>query len=103
MTADEIADLQADAVTLDERSHLTNLEKKLLRALEVTQQRQQWRPMATAPRDGTRFMFASQSGVVGTGGFLHGRWFAADSALGGKDVEPVHWMPLPAPPRPPTR
>jgi hypothetical protein len=54
----------------------------------------EWQPMETAPRDGSRFLF-SNGQIVGTGLYLMGTSFAADSWQGAHNTTPTHWMPLP--------
>jgi hypothetical protein len=51
----------------------------------------QWRPIATAPRDGTDILVALPWGKV-----LIVRW--NQLRRWSNDVRPTHWMPLPAPP-----
>ncbi len=62
----------------------------------------EWREIATAPRDGTRFdvWLASNDGYRVTD-----LWFGGDGKLYGGDpwpadlqAWPTHWMPLPAAP-----
>lgn len=62
-----------------------------------------WRPIETAPKDGTRILLASGSGLVFTG------WWDADPDDHDNDGwvddaevwwEPHHWRPLPAAPIP---
>ena len=57
-----------------------------------------WRPIETAPKDGTRFLFSTATGFRGLGFFINGAAFAADSWRGERDTTPISWMPLPAPP-----
>jgi hypothetical protein len=56
-----------------------------------------WQPIDTAPKDGTRFLF-SNGKIVGTGFYIKGHIFAADSWQGERDTIPKYWMPLPSPP-----
>ena len=57
----------------------------------------QWQPIATAPKDGTRFLFTNGE-HVGVGRYVNGKAFAADSWGGVFNTVPSHWMPLPPPP-----
>jgi len=67
-----------------------------------------WQPIETAPKDGTPILIACSYGL----GVRIGQWHdyhdnANTRQLGprwgflfiaGRDVDPTHWMPLPAPP-----
>ncbi len=54
-----------------------------------------WHPIETAPRDGQRFLFTNGH-IVGTGLYVAGKYFAADSWQGTHTPTiPTHWMPLP--------
>ena len=55
----------------------------------------EWQPIETAPKDGSRFMFASDD-FIGVAFYINGKAFAADS-LGPthRTSQPTHWMPLP--------
>lgn len=82
-----------------------------------------WQPIETAPKDGTYFLALMQQDFSADDlkgerqGWLHlprypfvcsyqhdedGGFFAEADTCGihGKDCEPTHWMPLPAPPQP---
>lgn len=56
-----------------------------------------WKPIETAPRDGTRVLLATESGYIGLAG-----WNSTDeiwrSSMYGYVRDPKHWQPLPAPP-----
>lgn len=64
----------------------------------------EWRPIKTAPKDGTFLLLASMadddSGIYGIrqGHFekapFDRRWYDID----GEEIEPQFWMPLPPPP-----
>jgi hypothetical protein len=56
-----------------------------------------WRPIATAPKDGTRFLFWNGH-IVGTGLYVNPKVFGADSYQGHTGFYPTHWMPLPKAP-----
>ena len=67
-----------------------------------------WRPIGTAPRDGTAVIGWCPSIYRGNGGCLlmlwapseqrpEGRWAFPGNLYGG--LKPAHWMPLPAPPQ----
>jgi hypothetical protein len=59
-----------------------------------------WRPIETAPRDGTHFIAAWQCKVSGqlcvSGDVynLYGNWISVAEGM----IYPTHWMPLPASP-----
>lgn len=62
-----------------------------------------WRPIAEAPRDGTRILACPC--FSGGGAVYQVRWRVMkrvpsrwESELGAVPLEPTHWMPLPAPP-----
>lgn len=69
-----------------------------------------WRPIETAPKDGTLILVAGPKmgvmfdataiTVVAWGGFewkpMVGGWQAYEDSL--EDAQPTHWMPLPDPP-----
>jgi hypothetical protein len=57
-----------------------------------------WKPIETAPKDGTRFIAFIANGMVTGGQYVAGYAFAADN-LGRGNTEPTHWMPLPKPPK----
>jgi hypothetical protein len=56
-----------------------------------------WRPIETAPRDGSRFLACTSDDVV-MGKFVNGEYVAADSFHGNRDTTPTHWAPIPEPP-----
>ena len=60
----------------------------------------EWKPIETAPRDGTRFLFSTGPfyRFVGIGFFITTASFGADSFRGERYTIPSHWMPLPEPP-----
>ena len=65
--------------------------------------RQQWRPIETAPRDGTLILFYDPKRNLRTVGYWHVYMFGEcqewrtlfTSAM----FNPTHWMPLPTPPK----
>jgi hypothetical protein len=62
-----------------------------------------WEPIETAPRhDRSRFGSTNQPRVLATDGaeVFEARHYDGDWYRQGERVEPTHWMPLPAPPRP---
>lgn len=59
----------------------------------------EWRPIESAPRDGTPILGFMPSYYQGKGGqsvilWLHGKWMDNRAWA----TIPTHWMPLPAPP-----
>jgi hypothetical protein len=70
--------------------------------------RDAWRPIETAPRDGTAILawfgqrtgYASRQDVVPVSwcGWGGGVWQNATSGHNMPNMEPTHWMPLPPPP-----
>lgn len=64
-------------------------------ALEVHELDAQWRPMETAPNDGTRVLaFSAVRGAINICQSVDGKWFDDDGCY----ASPTHWMPLPKPP-----
>lgn len=55
-----------------------------------------WRPIETAPKDGTQILLLGDRSVV-NGSWNRGSAFFSPHWMGGIH-EPTHWMPLPAPP-----
>lgn len=69
-----------------------------------------WQPIETAPKDGSSVMLAREDddfswvceGHWDRAG-LHSGWYAANTHwtdATGDALDPTHWQPLPAPPRP---
>ena len=63
-----------------------------------------WQPIATAPKDGRYILFTCDWGVgprivVGWWDSLADGWYATPCVKGLKALTPVHWMPLPDPPK----
>ena len=62
-----------------------------------------WRPIETAPKDGTGFLYhepvSDNHRIVGSG-YFDGDCFRAVDFFNPDDpaVTPTHWMPLPTPP-----
>jgi hypothetical protein len=63
-----------------------------------------WRPIETAPRDGSVLILHTTHGTVDPGfyvdrGFLGGWWqWCEDHDHSQTPIHPAHWMPLPKPP-----
>lgn len=64
-----------------------------------------WQPIETAPRDGTRILAWIPRGnnkheVIWMGTLPSGRvrWLFSHGWISAGDFQPTHWMPLPAPP-----
>lgn len=83
---------------LNYTAHSKNLFDALTRYNAAPADDDGWRPIETAPKDGTRFLFRTRQGFVSVG-FYIGRnpVFAADSFGGERDTDPCLWRPLPAP------
>jgi len=65
---------------------------------------QGWRPIESAPRDGT-CVLVCHAGSVGEARYIEdeGWWWAGaypTDACGPDSIRPTHWMPLPEPPQP---
>jgi hypothetical protein len=54
-----------------------------------------WRPIETAPKDGTRVLLHGHWANDHIGDFRFGYWFTDD---GTQLNHPTHWLPLPLPP-----
>lgn len=69
-----------------------------------------WRPIETAPKDGTEVLLYGRPPHKDDLTCYVGRWGTWDSAggpsdcwiSGGPHYRPTHWMPLPAPPDSPS-
>ena len=57
----------------------------------------EWQPIETAPKDGSRFIACNKLGFVVIARLINGKHFATDSWAGTNDTVPVVWMPLPDP------
>jgi hypothetical protein len=88
--------------TPDEKPNLYRIDENGTITLPQCE-RCQWRPIKTAPRDGTRVIVSCHAGSAG---YLDGigRWGVAGPTerwicLGKVSfTDPTHWMPLPPPP-----
>lgn len=63
----------------------------------LAQRDAQWRPIESAPRDGTRFLFWSGQHVA-FGLYVNCKFFVAQGHPDNGIPDPTHWMPLPEPP-----
>lgn len=59
-------------------------------ALIAEVERYQWRPIETAPKDGSEFLLVQPDGSMHVSYHYQGSW--------GFSPEPTHWMPLPPAP-----
>jgi hypothetical protein len=60
-----------------------------------------WKPIETAPKDGTRLLLWVPKAGSTTGGFdpsWSGNCWVYDNSRIKRDMEPSHWMPIPEPP-----
>jgi hypothetical protein len=61
----------------------------------------EWRPIETAPKDGTNF-WAAQAGAPECGLIYFDdawrQWISVSEGYNPPNWEPTHWMPLPTPP-----
>lgn len=89
-------------------------EKPQLRACEADQRDDQWRPIATAPKDGTRVLVLARNyGVTyfgyckwqsfedGSSGWIGGSFATAPEGNFSAFLQPQFWMPLPTTPETP--
>ena len=60
----------------------------------------EWKPIDTAPKDGTIVLFAGEFDYPNDWRIKMGYWAAYENEwhLFGGSWKPSHWMPLPAPP-----
>ena len=76
----------------------------------VAAEREAWKPIETAPRDGTVILLGSRGGcwigkwlqIYGSGYRPENPWSSLmlnHNHMGEKWMQPTHWMPLPQPPR----
>jgi hypothetical protein len=71
------------------------VEEAIARAYRDGAMAVEWQPIETAPKDGTRFLYAWRDPEDGEWTIAVGFW----SRPSDDDVGPItHWMPLPAPP-----
>jgi hypothetical protein len=62
----------------------------------------EWKPIESAPKDGTEVLLAYPGGIVKSGkwtlfgGYYEEHWADGERPRFGAD--PTHWMPLPPPP-----
>jgi hypothetical protein len=82
-----------------------------IRALIAEVRRNQWQPIETAPKDGTRLLAympyphgplarKMPPGIVFTAKFTGMRWHTDDhDPFVFFNADPTHWMPLPEPPK----
>lgn len=81
------------------RSTALQAGRAIERAAIEAYQRQQWRPIETAPKDGTRIIVyrALEPGyeheLIGFDMWRNGNWYRSRRAM-----RPTHWQPLPPPP-----
>jgi len=75
------------------RADIPWLLNQLESALPVS--RPTWRDIATAPKDGTRFIAWGPTMAVAECEWVRSAWYRSNQY---PSVEPTHWMPLPDPP-----
>lgn len=66
---------------------------KLIAAMAEELKKREWRPIETAPKDGTHILCAADGSIVIRSGYWHDKynaWFA----LAGGDIYPSVWMPI---------
>jgi hypothetical protein len=80
-------------------SHIAALESELVEAKAKVE----WRPIETAPKDGTRVMLGWPGGGVRYGFYLNNTnwkgWRGPSMELPFPSPPPTHWVPLPPPPQ----
>jgi hypothetical protein len=95
-----------------EIQRLNKVEAELLSAIEVIdkqskayledlqrlQAAQEWRPISTAPRDGTP-IWTSDGTDCQEAWFSEGFWWIRKDTVLAKNAEPKFWLPLPLPPK----
>jgi hypothetical protein len=81
------------------------LSHNLLPALisDWKRQQQQWQPIESAPKDGTRILiYVPNHGCAYACGFENGLWQTGITELGFRNRSlPSHWMTIPEPPKEP--
>lgn len=105
----EFGEVQESARNL--RAYIAQLESTIARLVEngdeyaeqlaAIQSTTQWRPIETAPKDGTRIIVGCKDVVWCDAGWQNmkrvpDRW---ESFIGPVPFQPTHWMPLPEPPK----
>lgn len=65
---------------------------------------QGWRPIETAPKDGSNVLLVNRKGNIAAGSWLAGGWWLrggnGPDAFFNRHHGPTHWQPLPSPPAP---
>jgi hypothetical protein len=79
----------------DPDDDLSMMSRQFLRALE----RCEWRPVESAPKDGTKILVYTIHGDVEVTEFCVMRRTVSDPVGDWNGSLPTHWMPLPVPPR----
>jgi len=95
------SDAEISAAFIDAvEASLGDLVPKDLFALARRGAAMQWRPIETAPRDGTEFIAYRPDAGVFTAGYddEQDAWFANHGYEDITDDLPTRWMPLPLPP-----
>lgn len=95
------SDAEISAAFIDAvEASLGDLVPKDLFALARRGAAMQWRPIETAPRDGTEFIAYRPDAGVFTAGYDDEQdvWFASHGYEDITDDLPTRWMPLPLPP-----
>jgi len=73
--------------------------QNLARCYKELRKQTEWRPIETAPRDGTWIIAASDELGVCIVQHIEGDWYG-DSSSGEPIDDLTHWLPLPTPPNP---
>ena len=74
---------------------------ELVLAAEPAERADQWQPIASAPKDGTKVLlyWPHWSGVAVIGYNADRRWISMVKLSDEQDPGPTHWRPLPLPPQ----
>ena len=109
--ADEPAARDANFIAAANPKAILALIRELREArAAVAAEREAWKPIETAPRDGTVILLGSRGGcwigkwlqIYGSGYRPENPWSSLmlnHNHMGEKWMQPTHWMPLPQPPR----
>lgn len=94
---------EAVSAKFDATSMSNGLSTRLRAALTAASERDGWRPIDTAPKDGTSILLGHRHAAFDgywsdeAGGWVNGQTNRYDELL---TYEPTHWQPLPTPPAP---
>lgn len=98
--AADIMETMGGDLRIQRRDELRSILRRHFAGLEA----EQWRPIETAPKDGTPILLWNPTWYQDKGGMCVGLWstvspagwYAVEHAM---HIDPTHWRPLPPPPK----